>query len=66
MASLNRDYMEFNSRFEIARNPSMRDLFRIYDFKRRTHLSRQFDRISEAVRYLEAKGYKRSTVVDEK
>lgn len=56
--------IEFSERFEIAESPTYRGLFRIYDFNKGKHIGIFFDRISEAVKWLESKGFVRTIFED--
>lgn len=52
--------VEFNDRFEITENPCHRGTFRIYDYNKCEHIGLVFDRISEAIKWLESKGFVRT------
>lgn len=50
----------FNERFEIAEKPNHRGAYEVYDFVNYKHVGILFDRISEAVKWLESKGFTRT------
>lgn len=56
--------IEFSERFEITEKPNHRGMFRIYDYNRCKHIGILFDRISEAVKWLESKGFVRTIIED--
>ena len=51
---------EYNERFEIVEKSNQKGMYRIYDFKAEKHIGILFDRVSDAEKWLESKGFKKA------
>lgn len=54
----------FNDRFEISESRTYKGIFKIYDFNKSKEIGILFDRISEAIKWLESKGFVRTNFED--